>query len=231
MSDTSYPTFQHYGTNAQRLAFTPSPGASQPIYMWYETDTGSTYLYDTSWHQLTSGGVSGLTRIGETVTSGSQATVTFSSIPTTWRDLIISVRGRSNEAALTTFVLLTLNNDSGANYDEEDIYMLGVTNGTSNITEGLAQTSIGKAFIPGATATASVAGSVEYTVLDYKGTTFQKALRYELATKWGTSTGTVARGLGSAFYRSASAVSRVDVNLGGGNTFVNNSVVSLYGRL
>ena len=77
----------------------------------------------------------------------------------------------------------------------------------------------------------SVAGSVEYTVLDYKGTTFQKALRYELATKWGTSTSTVARGLGSAFYRSASAVNRVDVNLGGGNTFVNNSVVSLYGRL
>lgn len=50
MSDTAYTTFQHYGTNAQRLAFTPSPGANQPIYKWYETDTGNEYTYDTSWH-------------------------------------------------------------------------------------------------------------------------------------------------------------------------------------
>lgn len=51
MSDTSYAVFQHYGTAAQRAAFTPSPAATgQPIYIWYETDTGSVYLYDTSWH-------------------------------------------------------------------------------------------------------------------------------------------------------------------------------------
>jgi hypothetical protein len=59
MSDTSYPVFQHYGTNAQRLAFTPAPPATgQPIYVWYETDTGDTYLYDTSWHLIASAGVS-----------------------------------------------------------------------------------------------------------------------------------------------------------------------------
>lgn len=53
MSDTSYGVFQHYGTNAQRLAFVPAPPASgQPIYIWYETDTGNTYLYHTSWVQL-----------------------------------------------------------------------------------------------------------------------------------------------------------------------------------
>lgn len=57
MSDTSYSVYQHYGTNAQRLAFTPSPPATgQPVYIWYETDTGDTYIYDTSWHAVTSGG-------------------------------------------------------------------------------------------------------------------------------------------------------------------------------
>lgn len=55
MSDTSYPIFQHYGTNAERLAFTPSPPATgQPIYIWYETDTGDIYVYHTSWTQITS---------------------------------------------------------------------------------------------------------------------------------------------------------------------------------
>jgi hypothetical protein len=57
MSDTSYPVFQRYGTHAQRLAFTPSPpSGAQPIYIWYETDTGAAFLYDTSWHQITSVG-------------------------------------------------------------------------------------------------------------------------------------------------------------------------------
>jgi hypothetical protein len=59
MSDIKYSTYQHYGTAAQRAAFVPAPPASgQPIYIWYETDTGSTYLYDTAWHLIgTSGAV------------------------------------------------------------------------------------------------------------------------------------------------------------------------------
>jgi len=56
MSDTVYSTFQHYGTAAQRAVFVPNPAAGiQPIYIWYETDTGNTYLYDSSWHLLGSG--------------------------------------------------------------------------------------------------------------------------------------------------------------------------------
>jgi hypothetical protein len=58
MSDTSYTVFQHYGTAAQRAAFTPSPPATgQPIYIWKQTDAGlGTYLYDTAWHQIAGAG-------------------------------------------------------------------------------------------------------------------------------------------------------------------------------
>lgn len=50
MSDIRYDVFQHYGTSAERLAFTPNPAAGiQPLYVWYETDTGSTYVYHTAW--------------------------------------------------------------------------------------------------------------------------------------------------------------------------------------
>lgn len=56
MSDTTYNKFQHYGTNAERLAFVPSPpAATQPIYIWYETDTGKTFLYHTAWVQISAG--------------------------------------------------------------------------------------------------------------------------------------------------------------------------------
>lgn len=55
MSDTVYSTFQHYGTAAERAAFVPNPAAGiKPIYIWYETDTGLTYLYHTAWVALSS---------------------------------------------------------------------------------------------------------------------------------------------------------------------------------
>lgn len=57
MSDNVYSTFQHYGTNAERLAFVPDPAVGiQPIYIWYETDTGNTYVYYTSWVLLAGSG-------------------------------------------------------------------------------------------------------------------------------------------------------------------------------
>lgn len=59
MSDTTYNQFQHYGTNAERLAFTPNPAVAtgyQPIYIWFETDTGNTYLYDTAWNLISTTG-------------------------------------------------------------------------------------------------------------------------------------------------------------------------------
>lgn len=66
MSDTAYPVFQHYGTNAQRLAFTPAPASgTQPIYIWYETDTNNYYIYTTAWNgPYTSGGSGTVTTTG-----------------------------------------------------------------------------------------------------------------------------------------------------------------------
>jgi len=60
MSDARYDVYQHYGTNAERLAFTPDPPALtdvQPIYIWYETDTDETWLYYTTWVQVTGAGL------------------------------------------------------------------------------------------------------------------------------------------------------------------------------
>lgn len=61
MSDSLFNTYERYGTNAERLAFVPDPpptmgGAVQPIYTWYATDTGITWVYDTSWHSISGPG-------------------------------------------------------------------------------------------------------------------------------------------------------------------------------
>jgi hypothetical protein len=50
LSDTNFSTYLHYGTAAERAAFTPSPAiGDQPIYAWYESDTDNFYIYTTVW--------------------------------------------------------------------------------------------------------------------------------------------------------------------------------------
>ena len=56
MSDIKYSVFQHYGTAAQRAAFVPAPAAGiQPLYFWYETDTGLLYLFTSGWVLISAG--------------------------------------------------------------------------------------------------------------------------------------------------------------------------------
>ena len=62
-TDSALPTFIHYGTNAQRLAFTPAPPSTQPLYLWYESDTDTLWAYTTGWHQV-SGAGGGVTASG-----------------------------------------------------------------------------------------------------------------------------------------------------------------------
>lgn len=62
MTDSTLNRFLSSGTNAERLAFTPTPptpaSGPDPTYLWYETDTGNTYAWDfggSTWGQVNGG--------------------------------------------------------------------------------------------------------------------------------------------------------------------------------
>jgi hypothetical protein len=60
MTDSTLNQFLSRGTNAERLAFTPSPptpaSGNSYTYVWYETDTGNTYAWNGSaWAQVNGG--------------------------------------------------------------------------------------------------------------------------------------------------------------------------------
>jgi hypothetical protein len=100
------------------------------------------------------GGTSDL--ISEVITSGSAASVTFSSIPSTYRDLIISFVGRTNVAANDDALMLRFNGDAGGNYDYEVAYF-----GLSTTYDRLAAQSVLRAAnVLGSTAPANYAGEV-----------------------------------------------------------------------
>jgi len=117
MSDFTYDVYEHYGTAAERAAFTPDPPVGiQPIYIWYETDTGKTYLYDTSWHLLSSGTLGEeLVRLAFTIDGGGSAVSStgiqkYFSIPIT--GVITKVRVLADQPG---DIIYDLWNDSWAN--------------------------------------------------------------------------------------------------------------------
>lgn len=81
MSD---PTLNYYiakGTNAERTAFTPNPATPaagpDPSYIFYETDTGNTYMWDGSaWNQINTGSGGHPTRAITCVMDGGGAEIT-----------------------------------------------------------------------------------------------------------------------------------------------------------
>ncbi len=60
MSDVALNYYLASGTNAERLAFVPDPPtpAAGPaiLYIWFETDTEDTFMFDSSWHGPLGGG-------------------------------------------------------------------------------------------------------------------------------------------------------------------------------
>ncbi len=166
------------------------------------------------------------TLITETVTSSSAASVSFTSIPATWRDLEVRVRGRGTNAGVLIDFRYRFNNDSSANYD----YILLQPHIGIGVFSGLAQTSGYMGVLAAAGATANYADFAKMLIADYRGTTFQKASVNISGCRTSSSTSTLYTELTTNWWRSTAAINRVDI-FPSSNAFVDGSVVSLYGTL
>lgn len=163
--------------------------------------------------------------IDEQTPSGT-GVVTFAAIPATFRDLVLIVRGRGTAAATGVSVAMTFNNDTGANYDHQ---RHTANNATLSGSGNVAQTSISAGSIAAASATAGVASTFTFEILDYKGTAFQKAAHGVCAHKVSELAAGLVAEIRSGFWRNAAAITEIDLTLSSGN-FAAGSVVSLYGR-
>ncbi len=159
--------------------------------------------------------------ITETVTAASASNVTFSSIPATYRDLMIRVRGRGDTAATFVKVVMQMNGDTAANYT-----WIQSTNGSFAFTQ--ATSSIDTGYITAATSPASVPGDILANIFDYRGTTFKKELRAESGLMTADSANNKYYNVSTGWWLDTSAINSIKVFLSAGN-FVDNSVVSLYG--
>ena len=183
--------------------------------VWICTTAGS----PGTWTQITSAGGGGgaMTQIGRTVLGAAAATITFSSIPGTYSDLLLvwQLTGAS-----TSTVRLRFNGDTAANYNWA---FLDQENGSMFGGESYGDTSIN---LRDATTNAT---SGTTTIANYAGTTFQKDVVSSSAPNYGNST-TGSRVQNEAGrWKSTAAITSITLFLASGGNFAAGSVVSLYG--
>lgn len=171
-----------------------------------------------SWAAAGSGAV---TQIAQTILGSPAASVDFTSIAATYRDLMIVVSGASSDTGSTDVVRMRFNNDSGSNYYSEIVSGAGATaaasqeSGTSSIyVMGIAAQSD----------SATTAGGGTIMIPNYRGTTLRKA-----STGHGGYGNGLHKSTSGLWFVAPAAINRVTLFLTTGPNFVTGTVVTLYG--
>lgn len=152
--------------------------------------------------------------IASATTSATTSTITFTSIPNTYTDLVLVINNANVSA--TSFIGMRFNNDTGSNYGSVRLYD-GVSAATSDGYGGRTSMLV---------STANTSGS-QLTIchiLNYANTTTKK-------TVLSRDNGTVLRVglLASSWTDSANAINRIDLIVPDSSGWTANSTFALYG--
>jgi hypothetical protein len=163
------------------------------------------------------------TLISSQVLGSSAASVTFSSIPQTYKDLVLQVSGRLTVANTQYFAGLTFNTDTSTNYSDTDLIANGTTPGSSQHSSS---NYIYLPAIPAATATANTFGSFEIYVPSYTSASNKPLSLTGPAENNSASAFTLTANAG--LWRNTAAINQIVLTTLSGN-FVSGSSFYLYG--
>ena len=160
------------------------------------------------------------------LTSGNASVISFTSIPSTYKNL--EVRGvlRAGASAVQQTLFIRFNNDSASNY--ADFIFTG--NGSTTSTGGRGnQTEIEYYNFPGNTATANVYGATVISINDYTNTNKYKSVRCLSGFDTGGGTSGATIHMAAGVWRSTSAISQIDIFFQITPTIQQYSELALYG--
>lgn len=158
-----------------------------------------------------------------TVGAGGQSTITFSSIPSTYKHLQIRAIGRSANADTQDNTYVRFNSDSGTNYSWHYLLGDGSSAGSSAATSA-SQIISGR--LSAANATSSMFGTFVIDILDYTDTNKYTTTR--------TLTGVDLNGSGNIWlwsgnWRNTAAITTVTLTTASAANFAQYSSFALYG--
>lgn len=176
--------------------------------------------YDAAW-QTPAGSGGGRTLIASNVLAAMAASVTFSSIPGTYSDLLLQIIGRGTQSATSVAVRIRFNGDTGSNYDYSRENRFGST-------QGAAAAFIEIGSIAAATAPASTPSDLEISIPRYADTAWHHSAYCDQFLKTGTTGAAMFMQHSGGIWRSGAAITSITALLDLGNYDVG-SAFYLYG--
>lgn len=173
-------------------------------------------------------GKRGLVKIAEASGTGSSGVITFSGIPATYRELELSIYGRSSASSTAVQCQMTLNgNTTAGDYDSE----WGLASQTSaSAVEHLGDVGyVDVGNFPGANSTANLFSSTKVWFPEYAQTTGWKTVHFLTANLLTLVTGNLTPRFGSAAFESTAALSSITLTLASGN-WIAGSRATLWAR-
>ena len=160
-----------------------------------------------------------------TVTS-TAASITFSSIPSTYKHLQIRGIGRTDYAAKTGSANVRFNADGSAIYTRHYLY----GDGTSAVSGGqINQSEIDIIATSGSTAAANIFGAILIDIIDYADTTKYKTLRHINGVNFNDVSIDQSMWMASGLWRSTAAITSIVLDSYSTSNFVAGSTFALYG--
>ena len=166
--------------------------------------------------------------ISQQVLGSSATTVTFSSIPSTYKSLQLRVSARDTGGGTAQDVgyLLKFNSDSGNNYTWHHVYATG-----SGTVTAVGYFNENLTYSPGSATNANpsgVFGTSIYDIVDYASTSKNKTTKFFGGTNNNSAVNAIYMSIGSGLWMSTAAIN--NILLTAGNTaFAAGSTFSLYG--
>ena len=161
--------------------------------------------------------------IATVTSSGSTGTVTFSSIPSTYKALQLRLMVRCGRSSTVDQLRLQLNGDTGTNYTR---HLLTGTGAAATASGTTAATSINLLNIPAASATADIFGTAIIDIQDYQSTSKNTTIRY---VNGQDTNGGGNIYLGSGLWVNTAAVTSIYLEPLNVANFASGSTFSLYG--
>jgi hypothetical protein len=151
--------------------------------------------------------------------TGSVATIDFSSIPSTYTDLVLKLSARSSASAINDYCYVQFNN---AGYNSSVRFLQGSGSGASSSSESTGYIGI----VDGNTATSSTFSSNEIYIPNYAGST-NKSFSVDGAMENNATTSFMH--LVAGLWSNTAAINRITLKLDASNNFLQYSTATLYG--
>jgi hypothetical protein len=167
-------------------------------------------------------------KFGEIAGNGT-GTLSFTSIPSSFRKIVIDVYGRSSASSVNDILYMRLNNDSTAVYDYQYILTTGSTANTDSLGHVLAATAMQVGYVAGGTGPTNAMAYSRIEIMKYTDGSFDKPVIFHFAIANAYSVNNEYTGNGVGFWRNGTpqAINRVDLLCNSG-TWHGNSLAIMY---